>query len=63
MLDIGGVVRLIRLVLKGTLLFEGVGALLLFIRFYPRMGFAKGLYYGIWHAISAFCNAGRDLVG
>lgn len=62
-LDIGGVVRLIRLVLKGTLLFEGVGALLLFIRFYPRMGFAKGLYYGIWHAISAFCNAGFDLMG
>lgn len=62
-LDIGGVVRLIRLVLKGTLLFEGMGALLLFIRFYPRMGFAKGLYYGIWHAISAFCNAGFDLMG
>lgn len=62
-LDIGGVVRLIRLVLKGTVLFEGIGALLLFIRFLPRMGFAKALYYGIWHAISAFCNAGFDLMG
>lgn len=62
-LDIGGVVRLIRLVLKGTLLFEGIGALLLFTRFFPRMGFAKGLYYGIWHSVSAFCNAGFDLMG
>lgn len=62
-LDIGGVVRLIRLVLKGTLLFEGIGALLLFTRFCPRMGFAKGLYYSIWHSISAFCNAGFDLMG
>lgn len=62
-LDIGGVVRLIRLVLRGTLLFEGIGSLLLFTRFYPRMGIAKGLYYAIWHSISAFCNAGFDLMG
>ena len=62
-LDIGGVVRLIRLVLKGTLLFEGIGALLLFTRFYPRMGFARGIYYAIFHSISAFCNAGFDLMG
>lgn len=38
-LDIGGVVRLIKRVLKGTVLFEGIGALLLFTRFYPKMGF------------------------
>lgn len=62
-LDIGGVVRLIRLVLKGTLLFEGIGALLLFTRFYPRMGLARGIYYAIFHSISAFCNAGFDLMG
>lgn len=62
-LDIGGVVRLIRLVLRGTLLFEGIGAILLFIRFYPRMGFLQGLYYGIFHSVSAFCNAGFDLMG
>lgn len=62
-LDIGGVVRLIRLVLKGTLFFEGVGALLLFTRFYPRMGLAQGIYYSIFHSISAFCNAGFDLMG
>ena len=61
-LDIGGVVRLIRLVLKGTLLFEGIGALLLFTRFYPRMGLARGIYYAIFHSISAFCNAGFDIM-
>lgn len=62
-LDIGGVVRLIRLVLKGTFLFEGIGALLLILRFYPRMGLTQSIYYGIFHAISAFCNAGFDLMG
>lgn len=62
-LDIGGVVRLIRLVLKGTLFFEGVGAILLAIRFFPRMGLAQSIYYGIFHSISAFCNAGFDLMG
>lgn len=62
-LDIGGVVRLIRLVLKGTLLFEGIGALLLFWRFYPKMGLAQSIYYGVFHSISAFCNAGFDLMG
>lgn len=62
-LDIGGVVRLIKRVLKGTLIFEGVGALLLFSRFYPRMGLAQSIYYGIFHSISAFCNAGFDLMG
>lgn len=62
-LDIGGVVRLIRLVLKGTLLFEGIGALLLISRFYPRMGLGQSIYYGVFHSISAFCNAGFDLMG
>lgn len=62
-LDIGGVVRLIRLVLKGTLLFEGIGALLLISRFYPRMGLWQSIYYGVFHSISAFCNAGFDLMG
>lgn len=62
-LDIGGVVRLIRLVLKGTLLFEGVGAIILSLRFYPKMGLGQAIYYGIFHSISAFCNAGFDLMG
>lgn len=62
-LDIGGVVRLIKRVIKGTLIFEGLGALLLFLRFFPQMGFWQSLYYGIFHSISAFCNAGFDLMG
>lgn len=62
-LDIGGVVRLIKLVLKGTFFFEGIGALLLFTRFYPTMGLAQGIYYSIFHSISAFCNAGFDIMG
>ena len=62
-LDIGGVVRLIRLVLKGTLLFEAVGAIILSLRFYPKMGLGQAIYYGIFHSISAFCNAGFDLMG
>ena len=62
-LDIGGVARLIRLVLKGTLLFEAVGAIILSLRFYPKMGLGQAIYYGIFHSISAFCNAGFDLMG
>ena len=62
-LDIGGVVRLIKRVLKGTLLFEGTGAVLLAIRFYPKMGLMQSVYYGIFHSVSAFCNAGFDLMG
>ena len=41
---------------------EGVGALLLMIRFIPLFG-AKGVWYGVFHSISAFCNAGFDLMG
>ncbi len=55
--------RLFRRILLGTLLFEGVGAVLLSIRFVPDFGWGKGIYYGVWHSISAFCNAGFDLMG
>lgn len=62
-LQIGGVVRLAKRIIKGTCIFEGIGAVLLAIRFIPQYGFWKGLFYGIFHAISAFCNAGFDLMG
>ncbi len=55
--------RLFRRILLGTLLFEGLGAVLLSIRFVPDLGWGKGIYYGVWHSISAFCNAGFDLLG
>lgn len=60
---IGGIVRLTQKILFGTLLFEGLGAIILSIRFIPRMGLAAGIYNGVFHSISAFCNAGFDLMG
>ncbi|WP_124066551.1 TrkH family potassium uptake protein [Clostridium sp. E02] len=62
-LQIGGVVRLAKRIIKGTCIFEGVGAILLSIRFVPQFGILKGVFYGIFHSISAFCNAGFDLMG
>lgn len=62
-LEIGGIVRLTKLIVKGTLLFEGIGAVLLSLRFIPELGFLRGIYYGVFHSISAFCNAGFDLMG
>ena len=62
-LQLAGVVRLTKLIVKGTLLLEGVGALLLALRFVPEFGLAKGCYYGIFHSVSAFCNGGFDLMG
>lgn len=58
-----GSVRLVRTIIRGTLLVEGIGAVLLSIRFVPQLGFGRGIYYGIFHSISAFCNAGFDLMG
>ena len=61
--QLGGFVPFIRLVFLGTFLAEGAGAVLLSIRFVPQMGWGKGIYYGVWHSVSAFCNAGFDLMG
>jgi trk system potassium uptake protein TrkH len=62
-MTLSGVVKLVKKIIKGTIIFEGIGAVLLSIRFIPRMGFLEGLYNGIFHSISAFCNAGFDLMG
>lgn len=61
--SVGGIVRLIRLALIGTAAIEGMGAAALAFRFVPMLGWAKGLWYSVFHAISAFCNAGFDLMG
>ncbi len=62
-LQIGGVVRLVKKIIIATLAFEGVGAALLSVRFVPEMGWLEGICNGIFHSISAFCNAGFDLMG
>lgn len=60
MFDIGDVNSLIKRIIFYTILFESTGALLLMIDFIPRYG-GIGIYYAIFHAISAFCNAGFSL--
>lgn len=62
-MESAGAVRLTKRIIQGTFLVEGVAALLLMIRFVPMLGWGEGIYYGIFHAISAFCNAGFDLMG
>ena len=57
-----GLVRLTGRILKVTLCLEGLGALGYAFFFLPRYG-AKGIWYSIFHAVSAFCNAGIDLLG
>ena len=61
--NISGMVKLVKNVLKGTFLIEGIGALLLSVQFIPEYGFLKGFFMGIFHSISAFCNAGFDIIG
>lgn len=55
--------KLVKHIMIGTAIVEGTGAILLSTRFIPEMGWIKGIYYGIFHSISAFCNAGFDLMG
>lgn len=62
-LQMGGIIRLVRMVLRGTAIIELAGAVLLAIRFIPVFGIGKGIFYGVFHSVSAFCNAGIDLMG
>ena len=58
-----GMVGLIKRIFKYTIIFELTGALLLAIRFIPEYGTKTGIFYSIFHSISAFCNAGFDIIG
>lgn len=61
--QLSGVVKLTKYVVKATLLIESVGALFLSFRFIPKYGLLKGILYSIFHSISAYCNAGFDIIG
>lgn len=60
---LGGLVNLTKRILIVTLLIELIGACLLSIRFIPIYGWGKGIYFSIFHSVSAFCNAGFDILG
>ncbi len=59
---LGGIVRLTRFVLRGPLIFELIGAASLIPPFVSRFG-AKGVWFAVFHSVSAFCNAGFDIMG
>lgn len=61
--QIGGIVRMARFIALGTAVLELAGAILLGFDFIPRFGVGKGIYYSIFHSVSAFCNGGFDLMG
>lgn len=58
-----GIVVMLRYVIRGTFLVEGIGAVLYAFQFVPEYGPARGLWYAVFHAVSAFCNAGIDILG
>lgn len=61
--DVEGVVRIQKHVLLGTFSLEGLGALVLFFRFLPEYGLWNAVKWGVFHSVSAFCNAGFDIFG
>lgn len=60
---LGGIVRLTKFILKITVCIELIGAALLLLAFIRDVGIMKGIWYALFHSISAFCNAGFDLIG
>lgn len=60
---LSGLVRFTKRILAGTLLVETVGAVCYSFVFVPRFGFLKGIWVSVFNAVSAFCNAGMDIVG
>ncbi|MDO4546728.1 MAG: potassium transporter TrkG [Clostridia bacterium] len=62
-LQIGGIVLLAKRVAIATAIIEIAGAFLLALRFCPVYGLSQGIWMGVFHSVSAFCNAGFDLMG
>ena len=63
MKSMSGVVKMLIYVVRGTFLVEGIGAACLAVRFIPEYGWIKGICFSIFHSVSAFCNAGVDILG
>ena len=61
--QVGGIVKMTEFILKTTVLIEGLGAVCLFPVFRKEFGLGKGIWYALFHSVSAFCNAGFDLMG
>jgi len=62
-LTLEGIVRLVKHILIFSFAIEGLGAMILFLRWLSEMGWQKALYFSIFHAVSAFNNAGFDIMG
>lgn len=60
---VGGIVRLTGFIIKMTIIFELLGAVIMAPTFCKEFGVLKGIWYAVFHSISAFCNAGFDLMG
>ena len=61
--EMESVVRLQKWVLLGSLIIQLTGAVILFLRFLPEQGIGTALKWGVFHSVSAFCNAGFDILG
>ncbi len=60
---VGGIVKLTKFIINGVIIFESLGAILLFSHFIQEFNLPTAIWYSIFHSISAFCNAGFDLMG
>ncbi len=58
-----GLVKFTKKVISGTLIVEGIGAILYMFTFVPQFGFRKGIWISVFNSVSAFCNAGIDIIG
>lgn len=61
--QVGGIVRMTKFILLAAADIQVIGAISLSFYFCPRLGALKGIYFAVFHAVSAFCNAGIDLMG
>ena len=60
---VGGIVKLTKFIINGVIIFESLGAILLLTHFIQEFDLPTAIWYSIFHSISAFCNAGFDLMG